>query len=83
MTIDLVTDSAGGIPQSLTQIQIQKYTHRNTNTEKNKHRHTNTKIQIQNTHLVQDDTGGGVVPKSNAHAPHSDEKPPLMDMSGK
>ena len=34
MTIDLVTDSAGGIPQSLTQIQIQKYIHRNTNTEK-------------------------------------------------
>ena len=40
-------------------------------------------MKIQNTHLVQDDTGGGVVPKSNAHAPHSDEKPPLMDMSGK
>ena len=45
MTIDLVTDSAGGIPQSLT--QIQKCIHRNTNTEKQiqkyKKRNANTK----------------------------------------
>ena len=61
--------------------------YRNTYTEiqiqKSKYRNTNTEMQIQNTHLVQDDTGGGVVPKSNTYAPHSDEKPPLMDMSGK